>query len=82
MDMTRVNIDHLVLDGLSAETQAQVVHALRSELARLVAAAPPTRDWHAARWSTDVQARAGEPPAMLGARIARTLHGSLGGPAK
>jgi hypothetical protein len=76
---TELAIEHLVLEGVRPADAHVVGAALERELARLVreGGVPEARAAVAADVPASIDARAGESPAALGARLADAIYGRL-----
>ena len=80
MRRTELEIGHLVLEGVRPADARVIGEALERELTRLVRerGAPGAGAAAAGDVPVSIDARAGEPPAALGARLANAIYGRLG----
>jgi hypothetical protein len=76
---TELAIENLVLEGVRPADAVVVGEALERELARLVRerGVQAARTAEAAEIPASIDARPGEPPALLGARLADAIYGRL-----
>jgi hypothetical protein len=76
---TELEIEHLVLEGVRPADAHLIGEALEQELTRLVRerGAPGARAAAAADLPVSIDARTGESPAALGARLADAIYGRL-----
>jgi hypothetical protein len=76
VDNLRVRIDSLVLDGFPSEGTQSLVHALRDKLAGLLAADGPGCQVESTAQidAGDLQIDRGDPPRMIGTRIASAMY--------
>jgi hypothetical protein len=73
-----LRVDKLVLEGVRPADARRVGAALERELERLVLTrGAPEHAGTVDTASVEIEPRAGEPPAMLGARLASAIHGRL-----